>query len=433
MVPMATALKVLMLVENASWPGDQRVKNEAAALREHGFQVAIICPKMPSRSQHQESYLRVDNMHVYRYSLPRTANKYTAYLIEYSFALLKTFWLSLRVLFRHGFDVIHAANPPDLFFTIGLFYRPFGKKIIFDQHDLAPELFKVKFNNRMKLLQQFQLFFERFSYQTADLVLVTNLSQKKKAIDRGGCAAEKVVVVRNGPDLERMKLVQAEPQLKSGRRYLLAYVGEMAVQDGVDYALYALDWLVHTCGRRDVSLVLMGDGQHASALRVLAHELQLDEYARFTGWVNGDELVRYLATADIGLVPDPQNGLNEFSTLVKTMEYMAMKKPIVAFDLQETRFSAQDSALYATPNSVEEFANNIASLLDDEALRARMGAIGYRRVVGELSWDHAKKNLWRAYEIVCKMHQGPLALPHPQTDPQELTPTITPNEKTLKW
>lgn len=409
-MPMATTLKVLMLIENASWPGDQRVKNEAAALREKGFQVSIICPKMSSRSQHQESYVCVDDMHIYRYRLPRTTNKYTAYIVEYVFAMLITFCLSLKVLSRHGFDVIHAANPPDLFFIIGLFYRPFGKKFIFDQHDLAPELFKVKFNNRMKLLQKVQLFFERCSYQTADLVLVTNLSQKKKAIERGGRPADEVVIVRNGPDLERIKLVPAEPELKRGRRYLLAYAGEMAVQDGVDYALYALDRLVHKGGREDVSLVLMGDGQYAPELRALAHQLQLDEYVNFTGWVKSDELVRYLATADIGLVPDPQNGLNEFSTVVKTMEYMAMRKPIVAFDLQETRFSAQESALYATPNMVEEFANNIEILLDDEELRANLGAIGYQRVLGELSWDNAKKNLWLAYEIVCKMHQEALTI-----------------------
>src|SRR6266566_9902654 len=264
---MAKTLKTLMLVENASWPGDQRVKNEAAALCDCGFQVCIICPKTPTGTQHQESYICIDNIHIYRYKLPTISNKYVAYILEYSLALIKTFWISLKVLFRHGFDVIHAANPPDLFFTIGLFYRLFGKKFVFDQHDLAPELFKVKFNNRLKLLQKFQLFVERCSYQTADLVLVTNLSQKKKAIDRGGCPADKVVVVRNGPDLERIKLVPVEPELKRGSRYLLAYVGEMAVQDGVDYALYALDRLVHKCGRQDVSLVLMGDGQYASELQ----------------------------------------------------------------------------------------------------------------------------------------------------------------------
>ncbi len=413
---MTLALKVLMLVENASWPGDQRVKNEAAALLEKGFQVSIICPKMSSGSQHQDSYLCIGNLHVYRYSLPRTTKKYTAYLIEYAFAVPITFWLSLRVLFRHGFDVIHAANPPDLFFTIGFFYRLIGKKYIFDQHDLAPELFKVKFSNRLKLLHKIQLFFERCSYRAADMVIVTNFSQKEIAINRGGCTSGKVVIVRNGPDLERMKLVPPESELKRGRRYLLAYVGEMAVQDGVEYTLYALDQLVHKCGRQDVSLVLMGNGQHASDLRVLARELQLDEYVHFTGWVKSEELVRYLATADIGLVPDPKNGLNEFSTLVKTMEYMAMEKPIVAFDLQETRFSARESALYATPNSVEEFASKIETLLDDEAFRAEMGVIGHQRVLEELSWDHTKKNLWLAYELLFDTRQEPLILPRSQED-----------------
>lgn len=397
---MAKPLKVLMLIENACWPGDQRVKNEAAALREKGYQVSIICPKMSLRLQDQESYLWVNNMHVYRYSLPSTTNTHTAYIIEYVFALLMTFWLSLRVLFRHGFDVIHAANPPDLFFTIGLFYRLFGKKFIFDQHDLAPELFKVKFKDRMNPLYKLQLFFEKCSYRIADMVIVTNLSQKQKAIERGGCSIDKVVVVRNGPDLERIKLVPQESELKRGRRYLLAYEGEMAVQDGVDCTLYALDWLIHKCGRQDVSLVLMGDGPNAAKLRVLAHELQLDEYVHFTGWVKSDDLVRYLATADIGLVPDPQNELNEFSTMVKTLEYMAMGKPIVSFDLAETRYSAQKAALYATPNVVEDFADKIMILLDNEELRDRMGVMGHQRVIEELSWDNTKKNLWFAYETL---------------------------------
>src|SRR5690348_8594292 len=199
---MAKTVKVLMLVENASWPGDQRVKNEAAALADWGFEVSIISPKMPTGTQHQESYVRVDALHVYRYKLPVFSNTYASYLLEYLLALIKTFCISLRVLFRPGFDVIHAANPPDLFFTIGLFYRLLGKKFIFDLHDLAPELFKVKFKNRMKPLYRLQLFFERCSYHTADLVIVTNLSQKQKAIERGGCPSDKVIVVRNGPDLE---------------------------------------------------------------------------------------------------------------------------------------------------------------------------------------------------------------------------------------
>jgi glycosyltransferase involved in cell wall biosynthesis len=429
MVPMARALKVLMLVENASWPGDQRIKNEAAALRDCGFQVCIICPKTPTSTQHQESYVCVDNIHIYRYKLPTISNKYAAYILEYSLALIVTFWMSLKVLFRHGFDVIHAANPPDLFFTIGLVYRLLGKKFIFDQHDLAPELFKVKFKNRMELFYKLQLFFERCSYRTADMVIVTNLSQKQKAIERGRCPTGKVIVVRNGPDLERIKLVSPEPELKRRRRFLLAYVGEMAVQDGVDYTIYALDELVHKRGRQDVSLVLMGDGQHAPELHALIHNLQLSDYINFTGWVQSEELVRYLTVADVGLLPDPQNGLNEFSTMVKTMEYMAMGKPIVSFDLAETRYSAQEAALYALPNVVEDFADKIEVLLNDEELRLKMGAIGRKRVLNELSWDQTKKNLLLAYKILFPTSQEAMNMPHPQQDieQEKVAHTITLN------
>src|SRR5690348_9046602 len=210
-----------------------------------------------------------------------------------------------------------------------------------------------------------------------------------------------------------MRPVTPEPDLKRGRAYLLAYVGVIDVQDGVEYTLLALHELVHKRGRQDVSLVLMGGGQVA-ALHTLAHELLLDEYVNFTGWTTTDDVVRYLSVADVGLVPDPQNGLNEYCTMIKSMEYMALGKPIVAFDLAETRFSAQDAALYATPNLVEDFANKIETLLDDEALRLRMGAIGRKRVVEELSWDHTKKPLLLAYEMLCYVRHEPLAQEHLQ-------------------
>jgi hypothetical protein len=150
--------KVLMLVENLSVLRDGRVWPEARALREAGYQVSVICPKGIGREE--ESYCCVDDINIYRYRLPAIGNKYLAYIIEYGIALLFTFILSFKVLIKHGFDVIHTANPPDIFFLIGLFYRLFGKKFIFDQHDLSPEMFKTKFNNHLMLLYRFLLFLE---------------------------------------------------------------------------------------------------------------------------------------------------------------------------------------------------------------------------------------------------------------------------------
>jgi glycosyltransferase involved in cell wall biosynthesis len=302
------------------------------------------------------------------------------------------------VWFRHGFDIIHAANPPDIFFLVGLFYRFFGKKFIFDLHDLSPEMFKVKFGGRMKVLHKLLLLLERCSIRTAHLVITTNLSQKRFAIERGGCHAKRVLVVRNGPDLRRIRLVPPEPALKQGRRYLLVYVGAMEIQDGIEYALYAMHDLVHKRGRKDVALVLMGDGGHAPALRALAHQLGLDEYVTFLGWTLIEDIVRYLSVADVALSPDPQNGFNEYCTMIKTMEYMAMGIPAVAFDLAETRFSAQEAALYATPNQVEDFTDKIEILLADEALRASMGRLGRTRVEETLNWEHNRQQLLLAYQ-----------------------------------
>ncbi|SRR5579884_1822770 len=395
---MTNVCKILMLVENGAVPKDSRVWPEACALRDMGCQVSVICPRESPR--YAEPYICLEGIHIYRYRLPVSETSSAAYMLEYGISVLMTFLLSLKVLFLHGFDVIHAANPPDLFFLIGAFYRLLGKKFVFDQHDLTPELFLVKSGGRMKLIYRLLLFCEWCTYRTAHIVITTNASQQRKAIERGGCALDKVFVVRNGPDLLRMKPTIPEPVLKAGRRYLLAYVGVMAAQDGLEYALYALHQLVHERGRRDILLVLMGEGDAVPTLQALTRQLELDEYVRFTGWLEHPEMLRYLTVADMGLSPDPKNGLNEYSTMVKVLIYMALGKPIVAFDLPETRVSAQEAALYAQPNRVEDFADKIAMLLDDEEMRTCMGAYGRRRMEEALNWEQSKHQLLLAYKAL---------------------------------
>lgn len=393
---MAKIRKVLMLVENTSAPADHRVWPEAIVLRDNGYQVSVISPK--GSEDQRESYICIDNIHVYRYHLPVIEHGYIGYIVEYVVSLLMTFCLSWKVLFQRGFDVIHTANPPDTFFLIGLFYRLLGKKFVFDQHDLSPEMFQVIFKKRAKLIYRVMRFFEKCSYKTAAVVITTNESQKRFAIERGHCRPDRVFVVRNGP--RRPKDVELDPSLKGNRPFLLGYVGLMGVQDGVEYTLYALDELVHKRGRQDISMVLLGDGSNFPVLRSLTRKLQLDAYVKFTGLVSPEEVVRYLSVADIGLIPDPQNGLSEYSTVLKAMEYMALGKPIVAFDLTETRFTAQEAALYARPNLVGDFADKIEMLLADEELRFKMGQLGRQRIEEELSWEHTSQNLISAYNVI---------------------------------
>src|SRR5258706_2628903 len=368
---MPRSRKVLMIVENDVAPLDTRVWGEALALRDHGLQVSIICPKgalgRAIYEDYRSSYECCEGIHIYRYEQPDGTSSAT-YMREYLVALLNTLWLSLMVLTRHGFDVLHVANPPDIFFPIGWFYHLLGKHFVFDQHDLAPEVFEEVFSGRVscpaaRLLHKVLRVCERYSYRSADLVIAANESFGRMPIERVGCRASNVVVVRNASALPHVTSLTPAPEVKMGRRYLLAYVGVMGVQDGVKYALHALHKLIHERGRQDVTLVLMGAGGDVPALRALTRELRLDGYVTFAGWLSPHCVAQSLAVADVGLSPEPHNALNERSTMMKVMDYMAMGLPVVAFDLAETRYTAQEAALYAAPNSVEDFANKIEVLL----------------------------------------------------------------------
>ena len=393
--------KVLLLVENAPIPGDPRVWNEAVTLRNAGYQVCIIAP-LDAVQPLQGAYSCVEGLFIYRFKQFEAQNKRLAYLLEYCCAFWQIFWLSLKIWRRHGFDVIHVANPPDLFFLPGLFYRCFAKKFVFDQHDPAPELFKVIFQDRARVLYWLLCLLECCSYRWAHLVIVPNESFLSRAYKRGGCAPEKVFVVRNGPNLVHSKPYEPASELcfPTRKSYVLAYVGVMGKQDGVENALYALHHLVSLYGRSDVSAVFIGRGSMLSELQELAQRLKLAEYTYFPGWLEMQDVVRYLAIADVGLAPDPQNGLNEFCTMLKVMEYMAAGLPVVAFDLLETRVSAEGAALYAKPNEIADFARQIALLLKSEELRRAMGATGQKRIVEVLSWEHSCPNLLAAYETL---------------------------------
>ena len=395
--------KILMVLENRPALLDTRVWPEAMALRDQGFQVCIVSPKEKASDP---TYRCLGGIHLYSYSLPTFPNNTFGYLLEYGLSMLQTWWLSLRVLRQHGFDAIHAANPPDTFFFLHWFYRLLGKRFIFDQHDLSPELFQVKFGGRAAFLQPLLFWLERRSYCVATCIVTTNESQCWNAITRGQCDLAKVFIVRNGPELDRLYRIPADPELKRGRPFLLVYLGAMETQDGVEYALHALHELVFRQGRRDISLALLGDGSRLQALKQMACTLGLGDYVHFTGWVNDEEIRRYLSTADIGLCPEPRNGLNEYCTMVKTMEYMALGLPIVAFDLRETRATCQDTALYATPNAVSDFACQIARLLEEPEMRARMGQCARKLVEERLCWDHQKRYLWQAYATLFSAFAG---------------------------
>ncbi len=386
-----------MLLENYPFPNDGRVRREALTLTQAGYQVAVISQKGEGHGWYED----FQGIHVYRYPSPPTAGGFLGYLAEYGFSLLSAFVLSLVVLVRHGFDVIHTHNPPDLFVIITMFYKLFGKKFIFDHHDLAPDMYQVLYGkDHSQLVYRALLFFERLSLRQADHVIATNESYMRTEMERGDVPAERITIVRNGPNLTRLRQVAADPTLRSKAKTIIGYVGDMGQHDGVDYLLRALHHLIFDLGRRDFYCVIIGVGNVWEELKAQADALQLNANVWFTGWVSDEELLRYLCSTDICVDPDPKNSFTDRSSMIKMTEYMALSKPIVAFDLTEHRASAQDACLYAKPNEELDFARKLVELMDNPSLRKSMGELGRQRVDTKLAWSHMEQNLLSAYEKV---------------------------------
>ena len=393
---MASAGKkrILVLVENLPSPFDRRVWQESTSLHAHGYEVSIICP---TGKGYEKKYELIDGIHIYRYDLPLEAEGAKGYLIEYSAALFHTFRLALKVLRERGFDAIHACNPPDLLFLIGGFFKLFGKRFLFDHHDINPELYEAKFGRR-DFFYKLMVLFERWSFKTADVSIATNESYKRIAIQRGGMDPDKVYVVRSGPKLDRLRILPPVPALKKGRKYLVGYVGVMGAQEGIDLLLQSARHLIVDMGRTDVHFGLVGGGTSLDQMKQLAQELGIADYVTFTGRVPDQDLLEMLNTSDVCVNPDVANDMNDKSTMNKIMEYMALGKPIVQFDLVEGKYSAQAASLYANKNDPVDMARKIAQLLDDPEERARMGEFGRNRVINELEWVYEEPKLLAAYD-----------------------------------
>ncbi len=389
--------RALMVVENNPYPQDSRVRHEAEALLSAGYGVSVI-----SQAAKGQPWREVINgIHVYRYPEAFEARGFLGYIWEYGYSTLAILILSLVVWMREGFDVIHAANPSDTLVFVGAFHKLFGKRFIFDHHDLSPELYYANFGGTgNRLVYRALVLLEQFSCRLADHVIATNESYKQMEMERSGISWDRITVVRNGPDLEQFRVVEPDPALRPSGKTVIAYVGIMGCHDGLDCLVRALRHLFHTLGRTDFICYLVGKGEMVSELKASVREFGLEEHVHFTGWISEADKLRYLASADICVDPDPSNPFNDRSTMIKIGDYMAMGKPVVGFDLKENRFTAQEAGLFVNANDEFEFARGLAELMDDPARRRVMGAFGRRRVETELAWSHSVPKLLSVYRSV---------------------------------
>jgi glycosyltransferase involved in cell wall biosynthesis len=368
--------RILLVVENVSLARDHRLRKQVLALQQTGVEVSVICPT-------DEANSRLPGVTLYEYHPPAEARSRLGYVREYGLSFAAVGRLMLKAFMEQRYDAVQIAGNPDIYFVLALPLRLLGRPLVFDQRDPAPELYRARYGGSGGAVQRILLALERASYRTAHHVLVVNQSLRAMATGRGHVPAHRVTIVGNGPRLERPSHPAIRIDLKKGRRHLGLWLGFMGPQDSVDLAVRAVAHLVHVLGRTDCQFAFVGDGETRPRLRQLAAELQVQEWVDFPGWVDENDAAAYLVAADIGLEPNMETIVSP----VKVQEYMGFGLPVVAFDLAETRELAESAGVLVPPGDVESFAAAIATLLDDRARRAALGAAGRRRVEAELAWE----------------------------------------------
>jgi len=389
--------RILIIVQNLPVPFDRRVWLECRALTAAGYDVTVVCPK----GKNDPGYQVLEGVTLLKYRPYAPGGSAVSFIVEYAYSFLTTAALVLRARRKGKLAVLQACNPPDIFWPIARWLRRRdGTRFVFDHHDLCPELYDSRFPDGRALPKQGLLALEKATFRTADHVVSTNTSYAEIAMRRGGKAPENVTVVRTGPDPERLQRRAEVPALRRGRKHLVAYIGVMGPQDGVDLAVRAAAYVINDLGRDDVAFTFMGSGDSYHELVALRDELGLHDHVELPGRVPDETVVDVLSTAAVGLSPDPKNPLNDVSTMNKTLEYMAFELPVVAFDLKETRVSAGDASSYIQSGDVAAYARAIVELLDDPNKRAVMGKAGRVRIEQELGWPFQRDRYVGVYDTI---------------------------------
>ncbi len=406
---------VLILVQNLPVPFDRRVWQEALALTQAGYRVHIVCPATKEHPRHRET---LGGIQIHRYSAGPEARRSAGYLVEYGIAILAQLRIALGIRLRHRIAIVHICNPPDLLFLVALPLIALGSALIYDHHDVCPELMIAKGHRANGWQFRLTRLFERLTYRFCDVSVETNESYRDIALSRGGMSRDDVFVVRSAPEATRFAAARPDDKWRQGRKYLVGYVGVMGIQDGLDYLIDAARVIIADWWREDIQFVLVGSGPELPRLRERVASLGLGDQVLLAGRLPEEDLGAVLATADVCVNPDEANRMNDISTMNKVLEYMALAKPIVQFDLHEGRVSAGDSSLYANRNDAASLASCIVQLIDDPGARDEMGQAGLQRLTTTLSWELQVPRLLAAYERAAAKRTAPTGGPGRSAGPR---------------
>lgn len=381
--------KIVMLLENNGYPRDVRPRREAESLTDAGYDVTVIAPL--DRGQPRSD--TINGVHVRRFWLPSARDGTTGLLTEYVVANVQLIVRGITALIR-GADVIHLHNPPDTLFPVAWVARLLRRRVVFDLHDISPELFSQKFGpgRTVRLLR----LLERLSVRSAHGLIATNESMAALVAGRTGVSPHRFAMVRNVPPSS-----QIPPEGSVRREVLtdpqLVYVGSMESQDGVD-ELPALIRILHDeLDLPGATLTVIGDGSRRAAVEAASSDLNVDGHIEFLGYVPHEEVADLLCKADIGVEPAPGGPLNDYCSMVKVGEYMAVAIPTACFALPEIRRMADDAALYAAGDTVRDLADTVKKLADDPDLRLDLGRRGRARAL-RTTWEGSAAALVALYD-----------------------------------
>jgi len=383
---------LVIVVANVPLRRDRRVSREAATLAAAGYRVTVICPRDGEAAALPGS----PEVGVVQFGKPVEGSGPVGFLVEFVICFLQVSRLVFAVHRRQRVSGVQFCNPPDIFFPLAALLRRRDISVVFDHHDVSPEIYLARGGQAGSVLHRLLLRLERASVRNADMVVSTNESLRLVAVGRGGVAADRAVVVRNGPLVAEIDAVGDGGAGRGAGPVCVVYLGVLGRQDGVDAFVRMARLVVDQ--RPGTEHVIIGDGEMLPALRQLASSLGLDGQLSFTGWLDPADVSRRLAAADIAVQPDPRNQMNEMSTMAKTVEYLAHGLATVAVDLIETRRTAGSAAVYVPDNDPRLLADAVVALVDSPARRARLGRQGALRVERELSWDHQATRYLAAWE-----------------------------------
>lgn len=363
---MRKPMKRVCTVVQSYYLRDPRVRREAEALAEEGYEVDVVCLRDKGEPRREV----VNGVNIFRVPLARRRATPVRYVFEYAFFFCATALVLTGRLFTRRYDLIHVNNMPDFLVFATLLPKLFGSRVILDVHDPMPELFMSKYGiGPDSRFIRFLAWQERISLRYCHRALTVSDVMKDRLERIKGCPP--VTSVLNVPDeklLQRPKTWQ--PRQGS---FTLLYTGTISARYGLSIALEACAKL------RDkipgLRLRLVGEGDDLPALRETAERLGVSNIVEFCRPVPLAKIPEIVATCDVGISPHVDDIFMKlyFSTKVAEFVYMGLPTIVSRTQTIERHFD-EDTVLYCEPGSVDSFAEAVLKLYERPDLREKLAA-----------------------------------------------------------